>query len=59
MINSDDAAAAVESEDLVDRVAGAGPIGAATIAGLATAIVVGIWVAFYFLVFVPRGAPPL
>ena len=58
MINSGDEAAAAESEDLVDVAAAAGPIGAATVAGLATAIVVGIWVAFYFLVFVPRGAPP-
>ena len=58
MINSDDEAAVAESENRVDVVAGARPIGAATIAGFATAIVVGIWVAFYFLVFVPRGAPP-
>jgi hypothetical protein len=28
------------------------------LAGLATAIVVAIWLAFYLLVFVPRAIPP-
>jgi hypothetical protein len=32
-----------------------GSTGAVVLAGLATAIVVALWLAFYFLVFVPRG----
>jgi hypothetical protein len=32
-----------------------GAIGAVVLAGLATAIVVAIWLAFYLLVFVPRA----
>lgn len=32
-----------------------GAIGAVVLAGLATAIVVTIWLAFYLLVFVPRA----
>jgi len=31
------------------------PIGALTIAGIATAIVFGLWLAFYFVIFLPRG----
>ena len=34
-----------------------GARGAMALAGIATAIVIGIWFAFYFLVFVPRAAP--
>ena len=34
-----------------------GPIGAAVLAGIATAIVLAIWVGFYFLVFAPRSIP--
>jgi hypothetical protein len=33
-------------------------MGAAMLAGLATAIVVAIWFAFYLLVFVPRATGP-
>lgn len=43
-------------DDAVARVV-ATPIGAAALAGLATAIVVAIWLGFYFLVFVPRSVP--
>jgi len=32
--------------------------GALAVAGLATAIVVAIWLAFYFLIFVPRAPVP-
>jgi hypothetical protein len=31
------------------------PTGAVALCGLAVAIVVGIWIAFYFLAFLPRG----
>jgi hypothetical protein len=34
-----------------------GPLGAAVLAGAATAIVLAIWVCFYFLVFTPRSVP--
>ena len=32
--------------------------GAAALAGIATAIVVAIWFAFYLLVFIPRATSP-
>jgi hypothetical protein len=32
-----------------------GPRGAIALAGSATAIVIGLWVAFYLFVFLPRG----
>jgi hypothetical protein len=40
----------------VDDIVGRGPAGAFAVAGVATAIVVVIYVAFYFLVYLPRGA---
>jgi hypothetical protein len=49
-IDSDDAA--------VERIVASGPRGALALAGIATLIVVAIWVAFYLLVFVPRGGGP-
>ena len=33
-----------------------GAHGAILVAGLAVAVVIGLWFAFYFLVFAPRGA---
>jgi len=45
---SDDAAV----EEIVQR----GPSGTFAVAGVATAIVVIIFFAFYFLVYLPRGA---
>jgi hypothetical protein len=39
----------------VTRIVASGPRGAIVVAGIATLIVVAIWFAFYFLVFVPRG----
>jgi hypothetical protein len=38
-----------------ERVASAGPKGALALCGTAVAIVVGIWLAFYFFAFLPRG----
>jgi hypothetical protein len=56
MIVSQDAPASTESEDArVDRIVRSGPLGAVIVAGVATAIVVALWFAFYFLVFLPRG----
>jgi hypothetical protein len=33
-----------------------GPLGAAAVAGLAVAVLLAIWLLFFFVVFVPRGA---
>lgn len=49
------AANAAEQErvyDIVER----GPSGAFAVVGVATAIVVLMWFAFYFFVYLPRGA---
>ena len=40
----------------VDEIVRRGPSGAFAVAGVATAIVVVIYLAFYFFVFLPRGA---
>ena len=54
MINSP-----VDSDDeAVERIVASGPRGALALAGITTLIVVAIWFAFYWLVFVPRGAAP-
>ncbi|WP_321890220.1 hypothetical protein [Paraburkholderia bannensis] len=39
----------------VDEIVRQGPSGALALASIATAIVMAIWFAFYFLVFLPRG----
>jgi hypothetical protein len=54
MINSDETAAT--DEQTVHAAVAAGPHGALTVAGIATAIVVALWLAFYLFVFLPRGA---
>ena len=57
MINSPSTQAASESEsDAVDAIVRSGPRGAVAVAGIATAIVIALWFAFYWLVFLPRGA---
>jgi hypothetical protein len=43
-------------DDRVDSIVAAGPHGALTLAGIATACVVAIWLAFYLFVFLSRGA---
>ena len=40
----------------VDEIVRRGPSGAFAVAGIATAIVVAIYFAFYFLVYLTRGA---
>lgn len=50
------AAASLSEAERVEAIVGSGPIGAITVAGIATAIVVGTWLLFYLLVFLPRGA---
>ena len=42
----------------VEAIVVAGPGGALWVAGIATCIVIALWVAFYVLVFAPRGAAP-
>jgi hypothetical protein len=39
----------------IDAIVGSGPRGAIAVAGIATAIVIALWFAFYLLVFLPRG----
>jgi len=39
----------------VDAIVRRGPVGALALAGAALGIVVAIWIAFYVLVFLPRG----
>lgn len=47
-------------DEAVDGIvrAGAGAGGAIALAGVATAVVIALWFAFYFLVFVPRASLP-
>ena len=58
MINSTPPqASTLGSEDeRVDAIVRSGPGGAVAVAGIATAIVIGLWLAFYLLVFLPRSA---
>lgn len=44
-----------EQQRRVDAVVAQGPGGAFAVAGLALALVMAIWLAFYFIVFVGRG----
>jgi hypothetical protein len=43
------------SDEALERAASAGPVGAVALCAIAVAAVFGIWVAFYFLAFLPRG----
>jgi hypothetical protein len=57
MINSDLPEKTTPSlDDRVERIVADGPRGALTLAGITTAIVIAIWLAFYLFVFLPRGA---
>lgn len=56
MINSDESAGTSLRDERVEQIVAAGPHGAIALAGIATAIVVAIWFAFYLFVFLPRGA---
>lgn len=56
MLNSEPIPEDAASQDAaVHAILKSGAIGAVLVAGLATAIVVVIWYAFYFLVFAPRA----
>lgn len=39
----------------VDEIVSRGPSGAFAVAGIATAIVIALYFAFYFFVYLPRG----
>ncbi|UDL90625.1 hypothetical protein LGH82_04585 [Mesorhizobium sp. PAMC28654] len=59
MIDSDDPptnSSETEAEAL-DRVLRSGPGGAFLLAGIATTIVVALWLAFYLFVFLPHASP--
>jgi len=48
-----------ESDDLaVERIAQSGARGALALVVIATAVVIGTWLAFYVFVFLPRTAAP-
>ena len=47
---------ATRMDDEVDEIVSRGPSGTFAVAGIATAIVVAIYFAFYFFVYLPRGA---
>jgi hypothetical protein len=57
MNTSNEVRAPVEPGDdrKVEEIVRSGPSGALAVAGIATAIVIALWFAFYFLVFLPRG----
>jgi hypothetical protein len=44
------------SDERVDEIVSRGPSGTFAVAGVATAIVVAIYFAFYIFVYLPRGA---
>ena len=48
---------APDEDKAVDAIVRAGPTGAIMLAGLATVVVVVIWLAFYALVFLARVTP--
>jgi hypothetical protein len=56
MLNSDPPTSPATADQAVEDVVAQGPSGAIVLAGIATACVVAIWLAFYFFVFLPRGA---
>jgi len=57
MINSSPPPSPSRSEDAaVDAIVSSGPGGALAVAGIATAIVLALWLGFYLLVFLPRSA---
>jgi hypothetical protein len=57
MIVSQDAPSSPEAEDArIDEIVRSGPRGAVVVAGIATAIVIALWFAFYLMVFLPRGS---
>jgi hypothetical protein len=54
-MNPNQEAATDQEEARVDEIVRSGPAGAIAVAGIATVLVIAMWFAFYFLVFLPRG----
>jgi hypothetical protein len=54
-LHADNVAVNATPEQLQPIVA-RGPLGALAVAGLAVMVLLAIWVLFFFVVFVPRGA---
>lgn len=44
-----------QDQQAVDEIVRRGPVGAFALAGTGAAIVLAIWFAFYFLVYLPRA----
>jgi hypothetical protein len=55
MAESGEQQADPSDQQTVDRIVARGPGGAFAVAGVATAIVVAIYLLFYFVVYLPRG----
>jgi hypothetical protein len=45
-----------QQQHRVDEIVARGPGGAFAVAGVATAVVIALYVLFYFVVYLPRGA---
>jgi hypothetical protein len=61
MINSDPATDQTDTapqDAELNRILRSGAPGAIALAGIATAVVMLVWLAFYILVFVPRAGAP-
>ena len=43
-------------DDEVQKIVASGPRGALALAGLAVALLLALWLAFFILVYLPRGA---
>ncbi|HWN79642.1 MAG TPA: hypothetical protein VNN81_17535 [Bradyrhizobium sp.] len=57
MINSSSpqSSSSGSENEAVDAIVRSGSIGAVAVAGIATAVVVALWFAFYLFVFLPRS----
>jgi hypothetical protein len=56
MINTEKPRHKPDDDDAqVEEIVATGPQGAIVVAGIATAIVIALWVLFYLFVFIPRS----
>ncbi len=53
--NSSTSGSSASEDEAVDAIVRSGPGGAVAVAGIATAIVLALWFAFYLFVFLPRS----
>jgi hypothetical protein len=44
------------NDDEVLAITAGGPRGAVLVAGISVAVLLALWIAFYFFIFVPRGS---